>query len=143
MPRLRLLSLGAALILTSACYHATIETGATPSSTVIRKGFASGWIYGLVPPSTVETASQCPNGVARVETKLSFVNQLVQFLTLGIYAPMEIVVTCAASGSADSDSGGHAGVVEVDRDSPTGFEDALAAAIGKSLSEKAPILIRL
>jgi hypothetical protein len=30
-----------------------------------------------------------------VETRLSFLNQLVGFLTLGIYTPMDIRVTCA------------------------------------------------
>ncbi len=38
---------------------------------------------------------RCPAGAARVETRLSFTNQLVSFFTLGIYTPMEIVVTCA------------------------------------------------
>ena len=85
-----------------ACYHATIETGRTPSPQVIEEAFASAWVYGLVPPKTVETASQCPNGVARVETQLTFVNQLVGFLTIGIYTPMHIRVTCAASGSEDA-----------------------------------------
>jgi hypothetical protein len=37
--------------------------------------------------------------VARVETQLSFANQLVGLLTLGIYTPMDIRVTCAASRS--------------------------------------------
>jgi len=94
-----------ALILTGmcllfGCYHATIETGLAPSPTVISESFASSWIYGLVPPSTIATASKCPDGVAKVETQLSFVNQLVGFLTLGIYTPMEIKVTCAAKSSA-------------------------------------------
>jgi hypothetical protein len=80
----------------TACYHATVETGATPSSVVIDKSFASAWIYGLVPPSTVSTESKCPNGVAKVETQHSFVNQLVGVLTAGIYTPMQIKVTCAA-----------------------------------------------
>jgi hypothetical protein len=80
-----------------SCYHATVETGAPPSSEVISKSFASGWIYGLVPPSTVSTTSKCAHGPARIETQLSFVNQLVSFLTLGIYTPMEIRVACAAS----------------------------------------------
>lgn len=87
----------AALLCTAGCYHATIETGLAPSNEVIEKDFASGWIYGLVPPSTVETQSKCPNGVSKVETQLSFVNQLVAFLTLDIYTPMDIKVTCAAA----------------------------------------------
>ncbi|HEY6784408.1 MAG TPA: hypothetical protein VI159_05620 [Gemmatimonadales bacterium] len=87
----------ALLLSTAACYHATIETGLAPSNQVIEKDFASGWIYGLVPPSTVETQAKCPNGVAKVETQLSFVNQLVAFLTLDIYTPMNIKVTCATA----------------------------------------------
>jgi hypothetical protein len=89
-----------ACVLSLGCYHATVETGAPPSLEVIDKSFASAWIYGLVPPSTISTAAKCPNGPAKVETKLSFVNQLVSFLTLGIYTPMRITVTCAASKAA-------------------------------------------
>jgi len=77
------------------CFAAKVETGLKPSATVIKRSFASSWIYGLIPPSTVETAAKCPDGVAVVETQLSFVNQLVGLLTVGIYTPMQIVVTCA------------------------------------------------
>jgi hypothetical protein len=90
-------ALGAAsLVALGACYHATVETGATPSTLVIDKGFASSWIYGLVPPETISTTSKCPKGPAKVETQHTFVNELVSFLTLGIYTPMQIRVTCAA-----------------------------------------------
>lgn len=44
------------------------------------------------------TAARCPTGVAKVETQLSFVNMLVGFLTLSIYTPMDIRVTCAEGG---------------------------------------------
>ena len=84
----------------SACYTATIETGLPPSPQVIENGMATAWIYGLVPPKVVQTAAQCPNGVAKVVTQLSFVNQLIAFLTAGIFTPMTIKVTCAASTSA-------------------------------------------
>lgn len=84
----------------AVCYHATIETGRPLSPEVLEKPFASSWIYGLVPPSPLSTAARCSNGVAKVETKLSFVNQLVGFLTLGIYTPMSIKVTCAGAGAA-------------------------------------------
>ena len=85
------------LLLTSAtgCYHATIQTGAAPSTQTVEKQWASGWIYGLVPPSTMETQEKCANGVSKVETQLSFANQLVSILTLGIYTPMDIRVSCA------------------------------------------------
>ncbi len=88
-----------AVVALSGCYHATIETGLPPGNQTLEKPWASGWVFGLVPPSTVETASRCPNGVARVETKLSFLNQLVGLITAGIYTPMAIRVTCAGPGT--------------------------------------------
>jgi hypothetical protein len=89
-----LMSLAFLFLLTS-CYHATVTTGLRPSTVKIEDKWANAWIYGLVPPSAVETMEQCPAGVAQVDTQLSFLNQLVNFLTIGIYTPMEIVVTCA------------------------------------------------
>ena len=90
----------------TGCYHAMVTTGLTPSTVTIDEKFASGWIYGLVPPKTVETAAKCTDGVAMVETELSFVNQLVGAITFGIYTPMHIKVTCAMAGSASVDSTG-------------------------------------
>lgn len=83
------------LVILPACYHATVTTGLRPSTIKIEDKWADGWVYGLVPPSAVETMERCPAGVAQVDTQLSFLNQLVNFLTFGIYTPMEIVVTCA------------------------------------------------
>lgn len=88
-------SVAVLLIAALGCYHATVETGLTPSAQVVEKSFAAGWLFGLVPPSAVQTASKCPNGAAKIETQLSFVNQLVAWLTLYIYTPMSIKVTCA------------------------------------------------
>ena len=86
-----------AVVALSGCYNATIETGLPPGNQTLEKAWASGWVFGLVPPSTVETASRCPNGVARVETKLSFLNMLVSIITFSIYTPMHIQVTCAST----------------------------------------------
>ena len=97
MPVVKLGLCAASVIALVGCYHATVETGATPSTVVIDKSFASSWIYGLVPPSIVSTTSRCTDGVAKVETQHTFLNQLVGFLTLGIYTPMQIRVTCAAA----------------------------------------------
>lgn len=89
-------------ILSAGCFHATIETDLPPSNRRIENKWASGWILGLVPPPTVETAERCPNGVARVDTERSFLNQIVSILTIGIYTPMSIIVTCAEGPSGDS-----------------------------------------
>lgn len=91
----RIVSAVLASVLLTGCYHASIETGAKPSTEKIEKKWAAGWVYGLVPPSTVSTTSKCKKGVAKVDTQLSLPNQLVSFLTGGIFTPMEIVVTCA------------------------------------------------
>ena len=88
------------IIAISGCYTATIETELTPSNIMIENNWAAGWVYGLVPPKTVETAAKCPHGVAKVMTQLSFPNQLVGFLTIGIYTPMTIQVTCAQASEA-------------------------------------------
>jgi len=88
------------LIAAAACYHATVDTGLTPSAQTVEKSFAASWIGGLVPPSTVETTSKCQHGAAKVDTQLSFVNMLVGLITLGIYTPMNIKVTCAQAGRA-------------------------------------------
>lgn len=99
MSRARIAATGVALLL-SGCYHATVETGLTPSTLTLEQRWANSWIYGLVPPETINTSARCPNGVARVETQLSFLNQLVGVLTLGIYTPMDVRVTCAQGSSA-------------------------------------------
>jgi hypothetical protein len=132
----------AGLALLLGCYHATIETGATPSNETISKSFASGWIFGLVPPSAVATAAKCPDGVAKVETQLSFVNQLVSFLTIGIYTPMEIKVTCAAKRTASNISPGSDIVV----DAAAGAAEIQAAfqrAAQLAVARRHPILVAM
>lgn len=111
-PLSRMIAVGSVLVVTSGCYHATIDTGKPPSPQTIERPWATSLIYGLVPPPVVETASRCPNGVSRVETQLSFLNQIVAWLTAGIYTPMTIKVVCAAAGSENE--AGTAYAVEID-----------------------------
>ena len=134
------LSLAGLLVAASACYHATVDTGLTPSSVVAEKSWASGWLWGLVPPSTVETASKCPHGAAKVETQHSFLNMLVGALTGGIYSPMSIKVTCAQAGRASLspttptiDIGANA--------TPEQIRDAISRAANLSLRTGEPVYI--
>lgn len=96
MEFIKKVSLLAFILLFSSCYHAKIITGEEPSGEVIDKPWASGWIFGLVPPAEIRSQNECENGVAQVDTQISFLNGLVSAITFNIYTPMHITVTCAA-----------------------------------------------
>ncbi len=96
----------------AGCYHAIIETGLQPNGQVVTKPWANSFLDGLVPPPIVETASKCPNGVARVETQHSFLNEVATVITFGIYSPMTITVQCAGGRTGMVPRDG-AGMVEV------------------------------
>jgi hypothetical protein len=130
------------IVATTGCFHATIETGATPSTETISKQWASGWIFGLVPPSTVETAAKCPHGVAKVETQLSFVNQLVAFLTIEIYTPMTIEVTCASAKTAEN-ADPHADLTVSRADGDAAVTSTFAAAAARAATTHTPVTVEV
>lgn len=92
---MRKLALLLVVVVLSGCFHAQITTGLTPAAQTIEKPWAMSFIYGLIPPPITETAAQCPRGVSKVETRISFLNGLVAGLTFSLVTPMEIRVTCA------------------------------------------------
>ncbi len=141
MTRSLLGTLLATVVVLSGCYHATIETGLPPGNQTLEKPWASSWIYGLVPPQTVETASRCPNGVARVETQQSFVNGLVGLLTLGIYTPMTIMVTCAGS-DTDMDEAERSQLMIKEGANLEEKQRAIRDAAELSAKEGQPVLIK-
>ena len=93
----------AVLFLAGACYHQVVNTGLTPSSTTIEKPWVATYVWGLVAAQPIDVRLQCPNSVAVVETQQSFANGLVGALTLGLYAPQTVKITCAGSGRAGDD----------------------------------------
>lgn len=136
MRRAALLALAGMFTLTAGCYKATIETGLPASTTIVQNEWASSWIGGLVPPATVNVASQCPNGVSQVQTQHSFLNMLAHLVTFGVYSPMTITVTCAASGSASAADAIDAGATLAERTA------AFDAAIERSASTGKPVLVK-
>jgi hypothetical protein len=128
-------------ILVGGCYHASVSTGRTPSNVVIDRPFAASWIYGLVPPATVETASECANGVATVETQLSFVNQLVSFITFGIFTPMHVTVTCAAAGSASASAAERAFTIP-ERATHADVLERFGAAADEAVASEGAVYVR-
>lgn len=134
-------TLAVAAVVTTGCYHATVVTGLPASSETVSQQWAAAWIDGLVPPSTVESASKCRNGVAKVETQMSFTNMLVGMITFGIFTPMQIDVTCASSNRMGA-LPGNAKTVAVKNDaSRQELEGALAQAIELSRKSDQPVYL--
>ena len=88
--------LAAAVVLSTACFHQTMHSGLTPSTTVVEKQFVATWLWGIVPATPIDTRQSCPSGVATVETQQTFMNGFVGVLTLGIYSPQSVRITCAS-----------------------------------------------
>ena len=93
-------SLVVCALLLSGCFHQIVQTGRTPGTTVVERPWTATWLWGLVPADEISVVAQCPNGVATIETQQSFANGLVGLITLGIYTPQEVKVTCASGGAA-------------------------------------------
>jgi hypothetical protein len=97
----RFVTLAAVAVAASACYHQLIQTGRTPGTTVIDRPWAMSFVYGLVPVPEIDVSAQCLSGIATVMTEQSFMNGLVQVLSLGLVNPRHVTITCAASGGRD------------------------------------------
>ena len=94
-----LLALAVMAVASTACYHQVVNTGRPASTTVVDKPWVPTFIFGLVEAKPIDVRAQCPQGVAVVTTEQSFLNGLVGGLTLGIFTPQHVTVTCA-SGTA-------------------------------------------
>lgn len=105
--RLPILPLLAAGLLTNGCFHTVIDTGLQPGPVGYEQEWETAWLIGAV-PARVDATEACQGPWARVETEQSFLNGIVTVLTLGIYSPHQVQVTCArreAGASAQRDGG--------------------------------------
>jgi hypothetical protein len=96
MKRKRWSSLALVAFLCTGCFHQIVQTGQAAGPTVIDKQWVPGWLWGLVANDDVDVRRDCPMGVATVETEQSFVNGLASVVTLGIYTPQHVRITCAS-----------------------------------------------
>lgn len=130
----------ALLALSAACFHQVVQTGLEPGSTVIDKPFVSTWLFGLVPAAEIDTRPACPSGVAVVTTEQSFVNSLAGMVTLGIWTPEHVQITCASRSAALPR---HAAEIDVAQDATAAQrDDALLRAVNQSLESHEAVVVR-
>jgi len=89
-------ALVASLLLgTNGCYKATfINPAVVPGET--HEEWTDFFIVGLVGKEEFDVREFCPGEAAKVATGGNFLTDLVTVVTLGIYAPRKVYVTCAA-----------------------------------------------
>ena len=139
--KLSSLAVGLALLTSTACYHAVVETGRSPGSTVVQKPWTATYVFGLVEAKEINVASECPNGVAKVETQMSFVNGLATAVTFGLYTPRTVTITCAANRTGALPA--QALPVVVARDASLDARtDAVNAAAALSADSRQAVLVR-
>ena len=100
---LRRLLMFVVLVPSMGCYYALIDTGRPESVRTVQEGWAPAYVGGAIAPRFGTLVERCPHGASRVEAHRSFANLAVMVLTLGIYAPTTVEVTCALDQSRPTD----------------------------------------
>lgn len=133
--------------MSTACYHAVVETGRPAGTTVVQKNWVNTFVFGLVAAQPIDVTAQCPGGVAKVETQQTFVNGLVGLLTLGIYTPQAATITCAAGRSGALNGGaldprGHTVIAVADDATSADRAAAFRSAAEESARTGQPVFVR-
>lgn len=127
------------VLATSACFHQVVHTGRPAGPTVVDKPWVSTWLWGLVAAQPVDVRQECRSGTAVIETETSFVNGLVGALTLGIYTPQHVRVTCASGSASLPANAIQVNVATVA--SPAERQQQIDAAIERSIEQGVPVVV--
>jgi hypothetical protein len=89
----------------------------------------------------IDARQACPSGVALVTTEQSFVNGLVGAITLGIYTPQHVTITCASGGTASLPRG--AKVFQIPADAPADVRTSITnQAVESAIETGTPSVLR-
>ena len=99
------------------------------------KQWATTFVYGVVPAAVAQAAAECQDGLAKVRRGQTPANTLVSIISLGMFNPITILVTCALPSEKPA------------IDVPAGAtlderRNALADAVDESLKTHRPVVVR-
>ena len=85
-----------ALVLAAGCFRVTYQSSVKrPGPVKVHHDF-DFFLVGLIGEAHVRPDADCPGkGVARMASGLTVVDSLLTIITIGIYSPRTVVVTCA------------------------------------------------
>jgi hypothetical protein len=90
----RPLALAFLFLALGACQTVKFQTAA-PESGRRYEQRVSFWFWGLMGKHDVDLDAACPEGAASWQNQQTFGDLLFDLVTLGIYAPRTVTVTCA------------------------------------------------
>jgi hypothetical protein len=89
------------LLATSGCYKATFYKNASVSKGEEHEEWTDFFVFGMVGSEQIDVKKFCSNGDAAViRTGANVGTGVIGVLTIGIYTPRKVYVTCAANGPA-------------------------------------------
>ncbi len=92
---------GALLLATSGCYKATFYKNASVVKGEEHDEWTDFFVFGMVGNEHIDVKKFCANGDAAViRTGANVGTGVIGVLTIGIYTPRKVYVTCAANGPA-------------------------------------------
>lgn len=93
----RLLATIALLSVLSGCYTAkmTYSEHAGGSKGDVHRMRQHTFIGGFFSPGATDLSGVCPSGIREVKTQVAGAGLLIRWVTLGIWIPVRITVTCS------------------------------------------------
>jgi Bor protein len=92
--RARSLALAAAAALSLGCHTVRYDAGRPPSPRRYQRT-VHFFAWGLAGKPVIDLDAACPEGVAGVHSGATFPQWLGQVVTLGLWSPRRVTVTCA------------------------------------------------
>jgi hypothetical protein len=94
----------AAMSSTAGCYKATfVEDPSAVRQEPTHEEWSNHYVFGLVGDKEYDTREWCPEGVSMARTGGNVGTSALTIVTLGIYAPRKVYVTCAERQVASAD----------------------------------------
>jgi hypothetical protein len=95
----------AAGLAAGACYPTTVRSGAPASPETVATHWHHAFFFGLLDASGPYRLDElCPGGWSEVHSEMPPAAGLLRVVSLGLYAPAEVRIVCAAPQGQDTNS---------------------------------------
>lgn len=89
--------LATALMLFIACNKVSYVNPTIPRGGAVHSTTGHFFIFGLVGTKNIAAYEMCPNGVAHIKSRASFLDLVLGTITLGLYVPRSYNIECGRS----------------------------------------------